>query len=30
MIEAQRKRVERAVSEMIDDIYKTHLRTMQV
>lgn len=30
MIQAQRQRVESAVTELIDDMDKTHLRKMQV
>lgn len=30
MIEQQRQRIERAVTEMVDDMDKTHLRKMQV
>lgn len=29
MIEDQRKRIEKAVADMIQDMYKTHLRKMQ-
>lgn len=30
MIEQQRKRVERAISDMINEMYSSHLRKMQV
>lgn len=30
MIQQQRQRIEQAVTEMIDDMDKTHLRKMQV
>lgn len=30
ILDGQRVRVEKAISEMINDMYKTHLRKMQV
>lgn len=30
MVEQQKKRLEGAISEMIEDMYRTHLRRMQV